>query len=121
MTETPPTRDVMFEQLAAIEHDRWADWQAHVHDQGCQIWFEHQPNDHQSGGLVIPDFFLQRWERQIATPYAELSEAEKESDREQVARYWPLVVDFFAGWIERYEPGDPRGVAMALELRKAMR
>jgi hypothetical protein len=54
-------------------------------------------------------------------PTPELSEAEKESDREQVARYWPLVVDFFAGWIERYEPGDPRGVAMALELRKAMR
>lgn len=33
---------------------------------------------------------------------------------------WPLIVDFFADWIERYEPGDARGIVIALELRKKM-
>ena len=34
---------------------------------------------------------MPRWERQIATTYAELSEKEKESDREQVRPYLPLI------------------------------
>lgn len=42
-------------------------------------------------GLHLTKADVDRWERQIATPYAELSEAEKNSDREQVDRYWPLV------------------------------
>ncbi|MDJ0323142.1 hypothetical protein QMG61_05115 [Cryobacterium sp. PH31-AA6] len=36
---------------------------------------------------------MERWEIQIATPYAELSEQEKKSDQEQVHRYLPVVID----------------------------
>jgi hypothetical protein len=32
-----------------------------------------------------------RWEQQMATPYADLSEPEKESDREQVRLYLPVI------------------------------
>ena len=34
------------------------------------------------GGLKIPPDKVRRWERQMNTTYAELSENEKESDRE---------------------------------------
>lgn len=71
------------EQLAAIEHERWADWQRWMHSQG--VWFH-------DGSLHIPASLMERWDRQIATPYADLSEDEKQSDREQVDRYWPLIV-----------------------------
>ena len=36
--------------------------------------------------------FAKRWEKQMATPYSELTDEEKESDREQVRKYLPLIV-----------------------------
>lgn len=75
--------NVFFEKLAAIEHERWADWQKYLHSKCIR----------ESTGLLIPATLVKQWERQIATPYAELSEKEKESDREQVLRYWPLISD----------------------------
>lgn len=74
----------LLEQLAAIEHERWSDWQGYVHAR-CQRQAD--------GSLTIPADLVARWERQIATPYAELSEAEQQVDRDQVARYWHLVCD----------------------------
>lgn len=70
------------ERLAAIEHERWASWQEWVHTVS-----DLQPD----GTLVIPASLVQRWTRQIATPYDQLSEEEKISDRNQVDRYWHLI------------------------------
>lgn len=72
------------ERLAAIEHERWAHWQQYIHDQ-CER--------QEDGSLVVPAEFAARWEAQIETPYAELSEQEQKSDREQVRRYLPTVID----------------------------
>ena len=44
-----------------------------------------------------PPELVERWEAQIATPYNELTDAEKESDREQVRRYLPLVAKALSG------------------------
>lgn len=68
------------EQLAEIEHQRWADWQTWCH----KILRENCPS---------PELekVLERWDRQIATPYKDLTETEKDSDREQVDRYLPLI------------------------------
>lgn len=95
------TRDDLIESLSAIEHERWADWQQWVHGQ-CRGIPDMLDCHFDAGSLVIPDALVQRWQRQIATPYGELSEGEKQSDREQVARYWPLIVDFVAEWIEDF-------------------
>jgi hypothetical protein len=81
MTGTPPPE--AREALAAIEHERWAHWQRYMHSKCTRM---------DDGSLLIPAESVTRWERQVATPYAELSEREKESDREQVDRYWPLAV-----------------------------
>lgn len=70
------------EALAAIEHERWADWQRYLHSLCTR---------NPDGSLTIPAASVAHWERQIATPYADLSEREKQSDREQVDRYWPLI------------------------------
>ncbi len=78
------------EQLAAIEHERWASWQSWVHHRG-----EHTTLDGKSV-LAISGDQIYAWEKQIATPYAELSETEKQSDREQVERYWPLITSYLA-------------------------
>lgn len=70
----------LIEKLAAIEHERWADWQRWCN----KVLRENNPS-HEQGDV------LERWDRQIETPYAELSEKEKQSDRDQVMRYWPLI------------------------------
>lgn len=71
------------EQLATIEHERWSHWQRYVHKQGLR-----QPD----GSLLLPPDLVARWEKQIETKYSDLSEAEKESDRDQVRKYIPLIV-----------------------------
>ncbi|GAA1146812.1 hypothetical protein GCM10009630_51560 [Kribbella jejuensis] len=76
--------DETVERLAAIEHDRWAHWQRYLHDH-CE-----RTGD---GSLVIPAELAARWEIQIETRYPELSEQEKESDREQVYRYLPTIIE----------------------------
>lgn len=78
------------ERLAAIEHQRWADWQKWMHDKGTR---------NADGSMTIPADLVRHWDRQIATPYEQLSEKEKDSDREQVFRYW----DLFLSWALKVE------------------
>lgn len=72
----------LLEQLAAIEHERWSHWQRYMHDKG-------QRND--DGSLTIPAALISRWDRLIRTPYSELTDEERESDREQVRRYLTIL------------------------------
>ena len=53
----------LLEKLAELEHEQWA------------YWTEYMFNN-----LTIDN--LVRWRNQVRTPYEELSEKEKESDRE---------------------------------------
>lgn len=76
--------DKLMERLAAIEHERWSHWQLYMHNK-CE-----RASD---GSLVIPPELVAKWERQIATSYEHLNEAEKESDREQVRRYLSVVLE----------------------------
>jgi hypothetical protein len=78
-------KDELFEKLAAIEHERWADWQRYCFEK-LKIYNE--------GAFISPDAeetIIQRWFRQMNTPYEDLTEQEKDSDREQVMRYWHLI------------------------------
>lgn len=77
----------ILEQLSEIEHQRWAHWQRYVHSNSIR-----QPD----GSLMIPADLVRRWEHQIATPYSNLSEREKDSDREQVHKYLSLIIDTFS-------------------------
>ncbi|KAB1646479.1 hypothetical protein F8O06_07020 [Pseudoclavibacter sp. CFCC 14310] len=72
----------LLEELAAIEHERWSHWQRYLHDQ-CV--------DGPDGSLIIPADQARRWSNQMNTPYGQLSDDERESDREQVRRYLPII------------------------------
>ena len=77
--------DGLLETFASVEHERWSHWQRYLHSKCVP-----QGND---GALLIPAEFVKCWEKQFATPYSELTNEEKESDREQVRKYLPLIVD----------------------------
>jgi hypothetical protein len=72
----------LLEPLAAIEHERWSHWQQYLHSKGVA-----QPD----GSLLLPADLVARWQKQIDAKYDELSEREKNSDREQVRKYLPLI------------------------------
>ena len=74
--------DGLVEQLADVEHERWSHWQRYLHSK-CERTMD--------GSLVIPANLVTQWESQMNTPYSELSETEKDSDREQVRRYLPII------------------------------
>jgi len=76
-------KDELFEKLADIEHQRWADWQKYFHSMCTDI---------DGGGKKIPLNVYLRAERQIKTNYKDLTEREKDSDRKQVMRYWELII-----------------------------
>jgi hypothetical protein len=76
--------EAAMENLASIEHERWAHWQRYMHSKG-----ERRPD----GSMVIPADLVAQWSRQIETPYEALTPDECESDREQVRRYLPAVID----------------------------
>jgi hypothetical protein len=75
--------DGLIDTLASVEHERWAHWQRYLHSKCVP--------QRLTGDLLIPAELVKKWEKQIDTPYSELSELEKESDREQVRKYLPLI------------------------------
>lgn len=72
----------LIEKLAAIEHKRWAHWQRYLHSQCLE---------NGDGSLTIPANLVKKWNKQIDTDYFSLTESEKDSDREQVMKYLPLL------------------------------
>jgi hypothetical protein len=72
----------LLEELAYIEHERWAHWQRFMHEQG-----ERQPD----GGLLFSPELIAKWDRLINTSYTHLTMEEQESDRDQVRRYLPVI------------------------------
>jgi hypothetical protein len=60
------------ERLAALEHDQWAGWLKYLFEKSTES------ND---GRVEIPASLVARWKRQMKTPYFDLPENEKESDR----------------------------------------
>ena len=78
------------EKGAALEHARWARWQAYLHRKCVE---------HENGKgefVCFPAELFRRWERQINTPYEELTEQEKESDRREVREYLPFLTTLVA-------------------------
>lgn len=62
------------EALADLSHDIWAHWMEYMFGQGTF-------ND--DGTWTMPAEKVDRWNRQVITRYADLSEQERESDRHQ--------------------------------------
>jgi hypothetical protein len=72
------------EALAALAHIMWAGWMTYLFEK-CECTAD--------GQAVIPAELVERWQRQIATPYKSLSETEKQSDRVQADKMLALIED----------------------------
>ena len=67
----------LLERLSDQQHKIWAHWMRY------QFSILTKNDD---GSLTIPTEKVQRWTRQMDTAYSDLTEIEKESDREQARK-----------------------------------
>lgn len=70
------------EPLAALAHEQWSGWMRYL--------FEKAPPNI-DGTVTLPAWAVDRWTRQMQTPYADLSAQEKESDRAEAERVLIVV------------------------------
>ena len=86
------------EKGGALEHARWGRWHKYMLS---------RMSIRKDDSLEFDKEDFERWLRQSNTPYNELSEKEKESDRREVREYLPLISDLYdkahAGGREEYE------------------
>ena len=73
----------MREELAEVQHEIWSHWMKYLFSQCVRA----------DDGWTIPSEKVTRWVRQINTPYSELSEKEKGSDREQADKILAVLGD----------------------------
>lgn len=78
----------LVEALADYAHGSWSGWMEYLFSKcvdkvGVGI---------KSKNNVIPSWAVERWARQMNTPYAELPEEEKESDREEARKMLAIVL-----------------------------
>ena len=71
-------RKKKLEKLAEIQHDIWSHWMEYLFEQGKMV----------GGEFFIKESKVLRWKRQMTTDYNNLSDEEKESDRN-------VIRDFF--------------------------
>ena len=69
------------EKLAAYAHEAWSGWMAYLFSKCEGV----------DGGMLIPQSLVDRWKRQSETPYAELPDGEKASDRKEAAVMLEIV------------------------------
>lgn len=72
----------MREELASLMHGIWCGWR-------CYVVARSTLNS--DGTMTTPAWAVKRWGRQINTPYDELSEEEKDSDRKQADKVLALI------------------------------
>ncbi len=100
---------IIVELLADIEHERWASWQSHLHSKLYEVNDNRVSLNHHL--KILPTELYDRWERQIATPYSQLSEAEKQSDRDQVYKTLRALVQMgYKIYKDNSTPGAKQGL-----------
>jgi len=70
------------EALAEYAHEAWSGWMRYM--------FSKSPAN-LDGSVFIPSELARRWKRQMKTPYSELPDTEKASDREQADRILTII------------------------------
>ncbi len=78
------TNDKMREALAEYAHDSWSGWMKYLAE---------KTTFNADGTATIPAWAVTRWNRQMHTPYADLPEPEKESDRVEADKIIAITQD----------------------------
>jgi len=84
-------KNALREELAALSHRQWSGWMDYM--------FASCDENLEDGSIYIPSELVERWKRQARTPYEELSEEEKDSDRAEADRVLETMTRLTWFWI----------------------
>lgn len=73
------------EEIAALCHRQWAGWMDYMFSKA---------EVNQDGSWTMPKEFVARWKRQAETDYADLSESEQNSDRNEADKFIDIFLSF---------------------------
>lgn len=74
------------ERLADEVHKVWSEWMTHQFDR-CSI--------EEDGRVLIPRYYVERWNWQCTIPFEKLPEIEQKSDYETGDRFLQIVIEEF--------------------------
>lgn len=77
------SKEQLREKFAEIAHDAWAGWMKYMMERTIIV----DKPEHRICPQVVMEKHTDRWRRQMDTPYADLPENEKESDRKEADKY----------------------------------
>jgi hypothetical protein len=112
----------VIEKLAALAHEQWSGWMRHA--------FKKCGARNMDGTMTMPAWAVDRWQRQMLTPYADLSEPEKDSDRAEARRVlevlgpplrWTRTPPTTEGWYWHSGPSHKDPVVVRLSSRFGFR
>lgn len=83
----PSITDSVRETLAEYAHSAWSRWMTYLFEKSYR-------SNH--GEIEIPKSLVERWQRQMNTPYADLPESEKNSDRKEADKMLAIVAAYLA-------------------------
>ena len=72
----------MIELLAEFAHNQWSGWMKYLFSKGKM---------NIDGTWTMPKWAVQRWQKQMNTKYADLSEQEKQSDRKEAKQMLAMI------------------------------
>ena len=72
----------MRESFAKLAHSQWSGWMKYLFEKGVF---------NKDGSWTMPPWAVKRWMQQLKTPYSELTEDEKNSDRKEADKFLALI------------------------------
>jgi hypothetical protein len=85
MGSDPPNLGALRENIADVQHAIWSHWMGYLFTVAVK---------NEDGSATLPAEYVRRWSAQMRASYSELSQDERESDREQADR----VLKALAEW-----------------------
>lgn len=79
----------MREKIAKLAHEQWSGWMDYLFSK-CPEYVAGRIQA-QEGALIIPKWAVKRWTRQKNTPYKDLSDSEKDSDRAEADKFLAIL------------------------------
>lgn len=103
-------KDFLTYKLADLCHQQWSGWMAYLFSKGTY---------NEDGTWTMPQWAVERWGGQMVTPFADLSEDERDSDLYEASRFQTLFYEHFK-WALNIMGGELGSIAQKATMYREL-